>query len=182
MTNSELKNRLQKSLDFLVSELTQIRTGRANPSLLEDITVEAYGAKMTLKELGSITLADAHTILVAPWDKNLLSVISKAITESEHKLNPATVGSNLRVPIPPLTEERRKELVKLVNAKTEESKQSMRNIRQEAMKDVDKEFEAKTISEDEKFSMRDDIEEVVKSFVEQAEEQSAKKSKELLTV
>lgn len=182
MTSSELKSKLQKSLDFLQSELTQIRTGRANPALLEDIQVVAYESTMTLRELGSITLSDSHTIMITPWDKGLLSAIAKAIRDSEHKLNPVEVGTNLKVPIPPLTEDRRLELVKLVTQKVEEAKQSFRNIRQDAMKDIDKEFDSKSISEDEKFTQRDEVEEVVKEFVEKADEMGDTKSSELKTV
>ncbi|MFC1756048.1 ribosome recycling factor [Patescibacteria group bacterium] len=182
MTSSELKNRLTKSIEFLQAELTQIRTGRANPSLLEDIQVVAYEATMTLKELGSITLADAQTIMVTPWDKNLIPDIEKAIRESEAKLNPVEVGGNLKVPVPPLTEDRRKELVRLVNQKVEDCKQSVRNIRQDAMKDIDKEFEDKIISEDEKFTQKEEAEEIAKDFVEQSDAIGETKSSELMTV
>lgn len=182
MTTSELKHKLSKSLDFLKSELTQIRTGRANPSLLEDIEVVAYESKMTLKELGSITLSDAQTILVTPWDKNLIPDIEKAIRNSEAKLNPVEVGGNLKVPIPPLTEDRRKELVKLVNQKVEEAKQSMRNIRQDAMKDIDTDFDNKDITEDDKYMLRDEVEEVIKDFMDQVESMSETKSSELMAV
>jgi len=182
MTSSELKNRLTKSIEFLQAELTQIRTGRANPSLLEDIEVVAYESKMALKELGSVTLADAQTIMVTPWDKNLIPDIEKAIRDSESKLNPVEVGGNLKVPVPPLTEDRRKELVRLVNQKVEDCKQSVRNIRQDAMKDIDKEFEDKIISEDEKFTQKEEVEEITKDFVEQSDAIGETKSSELMTV
>ena len=182
MTASELKDKLSKSIEFLQSELTQIRTGRANPSLIEDLQIEVYESKMALKELGSITLTDSQTITISVWDKSLLPVITNAIRESEHKLNPVEVGTSLKVPIPPLTEDRRKELSKLVNSKVEECKQSLRNIRQEAMKDIDKEYEEKTISEDEKFTQREEVEEVVKEFVKDVEATGELKSKELMTV
>jgi len=182
MTSTELKNRLTKSIDFLKSELTQIRTGRANPSLLEDIEVMAYDSKMALKELGSITLADAQTILITPWDKNLIPDIEKAIRESESRLNPVEVGGNLKVPVPPLTEDRRKELVRLVNQKIEECKQAVRNIRQDAMKDIDKDFDEKVISEDEKFTQKEEAEDITKDFIEQTEAVGESKSSELMTV
>jgi len=182
MTVSELENRITKSVDFLKSELTQIRTGRANPSLLEEVTVEAYESKMALKELGSITLSDSHTIMITLWDKNLLPVVVKEIREGELKLNPVEAGGNLKVPIPPLTEDRRKELVKLVNQKIEECKQATRNIRQDAMKDIDKEYDEKNISEDEKFTQKGEVEEIVKKLVEEAEEAGNAKSKELMNI
>jgi ribosome recycling factor len=182
MTTSELKNRLDKTVEYLRTELTQIRTGRANPSLLENIYVNAYESKMTLKELGSITLSDAQTIMVSPWDKSLLPEIAKAIRESEVNLNPVEVGATLKVPIPALTEERRKELAKLVNSKVEEAKQAMRNIRQEAMKDIDKEFEEDKLTEDDKFLLREEVEETVKEHVDEVEEMGEKKTKEIMTV
>jgi ribosome recycling factor len=182
MTTSELKNRLDKTVEFLQTELTQIRTGRANPSLLENITVEVYESKMSLKELGSITLADAQTIMVSPWDKSLLSEIAKAIRESDINLNPVEVGATLKVPIPPLTEERRKELAKMVNSKVEDAKQAMRNIRQEAMKDIEKDFEDDKLTEDDKYLLRDEVEETVKEHVDDVEEMGEKKTKELMTV
>jgi len=182
MTSSELKNRQSKSIDFLKSELSQIRTGRANPSLIEDVEVDAYDSKMALKELGSVTLADAQTIMVTPWDKSLIPEIEKAIRESEAKLNPVEVGGNLKVPVPTLTEDRRKELVRLVSQKAEDCKQSIRNIRQDAMKDIDKEFDDKVISEDEKFTQKEKAEDVTKDFVEQADSIGEAKSRELMTV
>ncbi|OGC46314.1 ribosome recycling factor [candidate division WWE3 bacterium RBG_19FT_COMBO_34_6] len=182
MNSIELKNKLIKSLDHLKSELTQIRTGRANPSLLEGIMCEAYGAKMHLKELGSISLSDAHTIIITPWDKNLLGVIRNAIRDSELNLNPLDAGGTLRVPVPPLTEDRRKDLTKLVSQKVEETKQSIRNIRQETMKEIDKEFESKEISEDEKFLLYKKVEEIVKEYANEAEESGQIKNKEILTI
>ena len=182
MTTSELKNRITKSVEFLRTELSQIRTGRANPSLLEDVTVEAYESKMALKELGSITLSDSHTIMITLWDKSLLPIVTKEIREGELKLNPVEAGGNLKVPIPPLTEDRRKELARIVNQKVEECKQSVRNIRQDAMKDIDKQYDDKTISEDEKFTQKDEVEEIVKEFVEEAEEMGKTKSDDLMTV
>lgn len=182
MTKSELKTKLSKSIEFLESELSQIRTGRANPSLLEDLSVEAYDSKMALRELSSVTLVDAHIISVSPWDKGLLPVISKAIRESDLKLNPVELGANLRVPVPPLTEERRKELARLVSQKVEDCKQSLRSIRQEYMKDVDRDFEDKKISEDDKFIRREDGEETTKEHSDKAEEIGKNKIAEVMTV
>lgn len=182
MTNSELKTRLSKTIDFLATEFSQIRTGRANPSLLEDVIVPAYESKMHLKELGTITLSDNQTIMVSPWDKSLLQAIAKAIRESEHKLNPFEAGDSLRVPIPPLTEERRVEMTKIVSHKVEDAKQAMRNIRQEAMKDIDRDFDAKELTEDDKFLMREEVDDLVKEYVSRAEEMGDKKNGELLRV
>ena len=182
MNTTELKSKLTKSAEFLQTELSQIRTGRANTSLIEDLKVDAYGTLMSLKELGSITVQDAQNIIVSPWDKGMLGAISKAIRESDLNLNPSDDAERVRVPIPALTEERRKELTKLVSTKLEEAKNSMRNIRQEAMKDIDKAFSDKAISEDEKFTQREEVEEICKEFISQVESSADSKKDELMTV
>lgn len=182
MNKSELKSKLDKSIEFLVQELRNIRTGRANPSLVSDVKVDAYGSKMTLKELGSIVLLDPQTIAITPWDKSLIGSISKAIREGDLNLNPVEDSDRVRIPIPPLTEERRKELTKVVSTKVEETKQAMRSIRQEAMKDIDKDFSDKLIGEDEKFSQREDVEKVIKEYVDLADTKGESKKEELLKV
>ena len=165
MNTSEIKLKLNKSLEFLKTELTQIRTGRASPNLIEDIEVVAYGSTMTIKELGSITLLDSQNLVVSPWDKTQIREIAEGIRESGKGLNPVEDSDRIRIPIPSLTEDRRVELARMVSEKVEEVKNSMRHVRQDAMKDVDKSFTAKEIGEDEKFSMRDDIEEVIKDLI-----------------
>lgn len=182
MQITELKTKLNASLEHLRIELSKIRTGRASPSLIEDILVESYGSKMRIKELGSIIVSDAQTIVISPWDKGLLKSIEKAIRESGQGLNPATDGDIVRLPIPALTEDRRKEFVKTASFKVEESKNSMRNVRQEAMKDIDKSFSDKTVSEDEKFTQKDEVEEVVKEFIKKAEELGENKKNEIMKI
>lgn len=182
MTNSELKSRLNKSLDFFKSELVKIRTGRATPSLIEDVTVEAYGAKMTLKELGSTTLLDTQNLTFSPWDKTLLKEIAKAILESGLGLNPVTDGETIRVPVPALTSDRRAELVKMVSAKAEAAKNTVRDIRQDAMKEIDRDFADKKIGEDPKFTLRDEVEKTIKDFISQIDALLDTKKEELLKV
>jgi ribosome recycling factor len=182
MNLSELKSKLTKSLEFLKTELTQIRTGRASPSLIEDVQVMAYGSKMTLKELGSIVLLDSQNIIVTPWDKNLVKDIATGIRESGKGLNPVEDSDKVRVPIPSLTEDRRREYTKTVAVKVEDAKNAMRHTRQEAMKDIDKDFSSKVIGEDEKFSQKESVEDLVKEFVDQAEELGEKKKTDLMTV
>jgi ribosome recycling factor len=133
MTNSELKAKLSKPTEFFKQELSQIRTGRASPALVEAASIEAYGSHMTLRELGSITVLDPQNLVVVPWDKSLKNSIIKGIRDSGLGLNPVEDGERLRVPIPALTEERRKEFTKMVAAKAEEAKNVVRNIRQDAM-------------------------------------------------
>lgn len=182
MTNSELKAKLTKSLDFLKTELSQIRTGRATPALIEEVTVEAYGGKMTLREVASISTLDNTNLIVSPWDKSLLQSVAKAIREGGLGLNPVEDADKLRVPVPSLTEERRKEFTKLVATKTEECKNALRSVRQDHMKEIDKMFVDKEISEDEKFKFKEDVEKIVKESVEQADEMSDKKKQEIMTV
>lgn len=182
MTNSELKTKLTKLVDYLKTDLAQVRTGRATPSIIESITVDAYDTKMSLLELGSISVLDPQNLVIVTWDKSVKPNIIKAIRESGLGLNPVEDGERLRVPIPALTEERRKEFTKLVASKTEETKTSMRGIRQDAMKDVDKLFSDKAIGEDDKFRLKEEVEKLVKDFVTQAEVLCETKQAELLTI
>lgn len=182
MNKNELKQKLEKSIEFLKNDIANVRTGRANPSLVSDIVVDAYGSKMTLKELGSITLLDSQTISVTPWDRSLIGAIAKAVREGELNLNPAEDSDRIRIPVPALTEERRIELTKVVGAKGEESKQSIRNIRQDVMKEIEKSFTDKLIGEDEKFTQKDEVEKVVKEYTEQVDKICDSKKQELMTV
>jgi len=182
MKNRVLEDKLKKSIDYLKTELSQIRTGRANPSLIGDIPVNVYESKMSVKELGNIQVKDPQNLIIIPWDKNLIPDIAKAIITSDMGLNPVEDKDKIRVPIPPLTEERRRELNKKVNIYVEEAKSSIRNIRQEAMKDIDKDFENKNISEDEKFRFKDQVEELVKEYSTKAEKIGEEKEKYLMAV
>ena len=170
------------AIDFFKNDILNVRTGRAAPSLVSDVKVEAYGSSMTLKELGAIVLLDSQTIAITPWDKSLIGPIAKSIRESELNLNPVEDSDRLRIPVPPMTEERRKELAKVVGAKAEEAKQSIRNIRQDTMKVIDKDFADKLIGEDEKFTQRDEVEKIVKDYVEQIDKISETKKQELMSI
>lgn len=182
MTETELKSKLNTSLEHFKGEIASIRTGRATTSLVEEIKVDVYGTKMTIKELGSITTPDTSLILISPWDKSVLKDIDKAIREAGLSLNPVTDSTTVKVPIPPLTEERRKEFVRLVSERAEEAKVSMRNVRQEAMKAVDNKFEEKLVTEDEKFTQKDAFEKIVKDFVLKIDTASEEKKEELMRV
>jgi len=162
--------------------MSKVRTGRASPSLLEEIKVNAYNSKMAIKELSSIMVPDPQSLVVSPWDKSLLQEINSAIKSSDLNLNPFIDGDVVRVPIPDLTEERRKELSKSVIAKVEEVKGSIRNIRQEAMKDIDTQFAAKQISEDEKFTQNEEIEKIVKEYTDKVVELGEAKKADLLKI
>jgi ribosome recycling factor len=180
MNKSELKRDLNEAIEFFKSELAKIRTGRATPSLIEDLTLEVYGSKMRLKEVGSITVPEPQLIVVSPWDRSQIPAISKAINTSDLNLNSSFDSEKVRVPIPPLSEERRAELAKLVTAKLEACKTTIRNLRNDVMKSIDKDFTDKKISEDEKFSLKDDADKVIKDYSEQAEGLSNDKKKSLM--
>ena len=182
MSINDFKTKISKSTDFFKSELAQIRTGRATPSLVENIIVEAYEAKMTIKEVASVTSMDTQNLVITPWDKNLLKDIAKALNQSDLKLNPVIDGDRLRVPFPSLTEDRRKELVKIVSVKVKDCKNTIRNLRQEAMKDIEADFSAKLFGEDEKFSKKDDVEKMVKEFTAQVDSTGEDKKTELMRV
>lgn len=182
MLFKELNQKLILSLEFFVGELTKIRTGRASAALVENMEIDAYGSRMKIKEVGSISVPEPQTILIAPWDKSLLKEIEKALRESSLGVNPIVGGDNVKMPIPALTEDRRKDMVKVIGAKLEDCKNSMRNIRQDAMKQVDKAFGDKEIGEDDKFNQKEEVEEIVKDYVKRAEEVSDKKKEEILQI
>ncbi len=182
MTTSEIKSKLNSSLEHLKSELSSIRTGRATTSLVEEVVVEAYGSKMMIKELGTISTPDSQMIVISPWDKTLIKEIVRAISTANLGLNPVPDSVAVKVPVPSLTEERRKEFVKLVTERVEGAKNSMRNVRQDAMKDIDRQFSDKTITEDDKFLAKEEVEKTVHEFLAQADNLSTKKKEELMTV
>lgn len=182
MTNKELKDQLEDSVEILKQDLSQVRTGRASPSLLDSVKVNAYDSKMSIKEVGTVTMPDPTTLLIVPWDKSLIDNIAKAIRESDIKVNPIVEGDRVRISFPGLTEERRKEFAKIVSDRVEECRQRIRRVRQEAMKDIDKMFSDKEISEDEKFALQENVEETIKDYNKKVEEIGEKKTEEIMTV
>jgi ribosome recycling factor len=180
MNKFELKKDLTDAIEFFKSELTKIRTGRASTSLIEDITIEVYGSKMRLKELGSITVPESQMIVVSPWDRSQIPAISKAINTSELNLNSSFDNEKVRVPIPALSQERRSELAKLVSTKQEACKTTIRNLRNDVMKSVDKQFADKAISEDEKFQQKEEADKIIKDFSDQADSIAEDKKKSLM--
>ncbi len=182
MNKVELQKKLDAAVDYFKSDIAQVRTGRANPSLIEDLPVEAYGSTMKVKELGTISVPEPQLIVVSPWDTSVLSSIDKAIRNSDLKLNPVSAEGILRIPIPPLSEERREEFAKLVNTKTETAKQAVRNVRQDALKIIDKMFADKQIGEDEKFTKREEVEKMVKDATTQLTELGDAKKEQILEI
>lgn len=174
--------RMQKSVASLQSELAKIRTGRAHPSLLEHIRVEYYGTEVPLNQAANISSEDARTLSVVPFDSSMVSTIEKAIISSDLGLNPSTAGTNIRVPLPALSEERRTELVRVVHAEGEQAKIAIRNIRRDSngqLKDFEKD---KELSEDEVRRGEAQIQELTDGYVTQVDELVAEKERELMEI
>ena len=173
---------MQKSIEAFKANLAKIRTGRANPGILEHILVDYYGNPTPISQVANLGLADARTINVTPWEKNMVAVVEKAIRESDLGLNPATQGSVIRVPMPPLTEERRKELTKVVKAEGEDTKIAIRNLRRDANEHLKRLTKDKEISEDEERRAQDEIQKLTDKFVADVDKLIAEKEKEIMTV
>ena len=176
------KEHFQKSIEFLKTDIATLRTGRATPALVEDIMVEAYGTKQALKAVASISVADAKTLNVDPWDKTLLQDVENAIRNSDIGINPVNDGNLIRLPLPELTTDRRQELIKVLHKKLEESRIAIRKIREDVRSQIDKAEKAKDISEDEKFSLQDDLEKLVKEFNDEVKKIGEEKEQEILKV
>jgi ribosome recycling factor len=173
---------MAKSLEALHRELTTIRTGRANPSLVEHVLVEAYETKVPINQVASISAPEAHLILIQPWDRNTIQAIERALQRSELGLNPSNDGQLIRLPVPPLNEERRKELVRMVKGRAEEARVAIRNIRRDDLEQVRRLEHDSEISEDQSQRVQVQLQKVTDRFVEQIEEAARRKEAELLEV
>ncbi len=178
--NTEQK--MQKSIETLKGDLAKVRTGRAHTGILDHVTVDYYGTPTQIGQVANVTLLDARTIGVQPWEKKMLSAIEKAIRESDLGLNPSSVGDLIRVPTPPLTEERRKEMVKLVKNEGEDAKIAIRNIRRDANESLKKLLKDKAISEDDERRAQDDVQKLTDKFVAEIDKLMVEKEKEIMTV
>jgi ribosome recycling factor len=178
--NAEQK--MQKSIETLKADLAKVRTGRAHTGILDHVLVDYYGTPTQINQVANVTLIDARTIGVQPWEKKMVSVVEKAIRESDLGLNPSTQGDLIRVPTPPLTEERRKEIVKVVKGEGEDSKVAIRNIRRDANEALKKLLKEKACSEDDERRAQDDVQKLTDKFVAEVDKLITEKEKELLTV
>lgn len=174
--------KMSKSIESLRVTLSRIRTGRAHAGLLDHIQVDYYGSPVPISQVANVTLMDARTIGVSPWEKKMASVIEKAIRESDLGLNPVSMGDLLRVPLPPLSEERRRELAKVVRTEGEHTKVAVRNLRRDANEQFKKLLKDKELSEDEERRAQDDIQKLTDRNVAEIDRILAEKEKELLTV
>src|SRR5512134_2990395 len=176
------EQKMQKSLEALKHDYAKVRTGRAHVGLLDHITVDYYGTMVPLSQVAQVGLGDARTITVQPWEKKMIPVVEKAIRDSDLGLNPATTGDIVRVPMPVLTEQRRKELVKVVKHEGEAAKVAIRNLRRDANHHVKELLKAKTISEDDDRRAEDTVQKLTDRFVGEVDRIVAEKEKEVLTV
>jgi len=174
--------RMKKSIEALGKELSKLRTGRAHPSLLDQVMVSYYGSDSPLSQVASVSVTDARTLTVTPWEKPLIPVIEKAIMSSGLGLNPVTSGNNIRVPLPALTEERRRDLIKLMRAEGEQSRVAARNIRRDVIGDVKSLLKDKDITEDEARKAEDDIQKITDKNIAEIEKVLEGKEKDLMEI
>jgi ribosome recycling factor len=179
---NDARVRMSKSLETLRHELAKIRTGRAHPSLLEHVHVDYYGSEVPLSQAATVAVEDARTLMVTPWEKTMVQPIEKAILTSDLGLNPNTAGQIIRIPLPPLTEERRRELGKVVHHEGENAKIAIRNIRRDSNHHIKELLREKEISEDEDRKSETTIQEVTNLAVTKVDEIVAEKEKELLEI
>ncbi|MCH8536177.1 MAG: ribosome recycling factor [Alkalimonas sp.] len=176
------KSRMEKSVEALKSQLSKVRTGRAHPSILDNIMVPYYGADTPLRQVANVSIEDARTLSLTVFDKSIVAAVEKAIITSDLGLNPMSAGTNIRIPLPPLTEERRRDLVKLVKAEAEQGRVSVRNIRRDANNDLKSLLKDKDITEDEERRAADEVQKLTDSFVKRIDDVLADKEKELMEV
>ncbi len=174
--------RMGKSIEAMKQALSKIRTGRAHASLLDHIKVDYYGSEVPLAQAANISVEDSRTLMVSPWEKAMVQVIEKAIMKSNLGLNPNTAGTSIRIPMPPLTEERRKDMVRIVRAEAEATRVAIRNIRRDANSDFKDLLKEKEISEDDERHAQDDIQKLTNHFVEEADKLLAGKEAELMEI
>ncbi|CDG22613.1 Ribosome-recycling factor [Xenorhabdus poinarii G6] len=176
----DAQDRMEKSVEALKNQISKIRTGRASPSLLDGISVEYYGAATPLRQIANVVAEDARTLAITVFDRSMAAAVEKAIMASDLGLNPSSAGTIIRVPLPPLTEERRKDLIKVVRGEAEQGRVSIRNIRRDANDKVKALLKEKEISEDEDRRSQDEIQKLTDSFIKKVDEALANKETELM--
>jgi len=178
----DMREHMKKSLDFLVHELANIRAGKASPAMLESVQVDYYGAKTPLKQVANVNVRDSQTLTVQVWDKSMLAPVEKAIRDANLGFNPVNNGDLIIINIPPLTEERRKQLVKKAKEEAETAKVSIRNIRKDSKKHIEKLEKDKEISEDEAREAYDELQKITDEFIAAVDKKIEQKEKDILTV
>lgn len=178
----DASERMQKSLDSLKTELAKLRTGRANAALLDHVTVDYYGSEVPLSQAANVVVEDARTISITPWEKTMVTAIEKAIMKSDLGLNPNTSGMIIRIVMPALTEERRRDLVKVVKSEAEQARVSIRNIRRDANSSIKDFGKEKLISADDEKRGETDVQKLTDQFIERVDELVVLKEKELMSM
>lgn len=176
------KEDFTKAVEHLKGELSSLRTGRANASLVEDILVEAYGVKTPIRGLANITIPDSKTLVIEPWDKSVIKDMEKAIQMANTGINPVNEGTKIRLSMPQMTEENRKEMIKILGQKLEQARISLRNVREAVKDEISGAEKDKEIGEDEKFRFQEELEEFVKEKNEEVKMIGERKEKELMTI
>lgn len=179
---NKVKPQLEKTIEYLKSELSGLQVGRATPSLLENLEVDAYDQKMPLKDLAAIQTPEPRVIMIRPWDKEIIRKIESAIRNSNLKLSPVVDDDVVRLTIPPLSEERRKEIVKILQEKVEECRISIRRNREDVWREIQSLEQAKEISEDDRYKAKDELQKLVDEYNKKVEEMRKKKEDEIMTV
>ncbi|MDR2238961.1 MAG: ribosome recycling factor [Zoogloeaceae bacterium] len=176
------EQKMQKSLDALKGDLGKVRTGRAHAGILDHVQVDYYGSPTPISQVANVNLLDARTIGVTPWEKKMAAAIEKAIRDSDLGLNPATVGDTVRVPMPALTEERRKDLIKVVRGEAENARVAVRNLRRDANHALKEAVKAKTISEDDERRTQDEVQKLTDRYIAEVDKALAQKESDLMAV
>ena len=174
--------RMDKTIESFKLDLQKVRTGRAHPSLLDHITIDYYGTQTPITKASNVSIEDARTLVVTAWDKQMVSAIERAIMESNLGLNPNTAGTVMRIPLPPLTEERRRDLVKVIKGEAEQAKVAIRNIRRDVMGDLKDLLKEKEISEDESRRGEEEVQKITDAHIKKVDEVFAVKEREILSV
>ncbi len=178
----ETKAKMEKTVAAIKQELAKIRTGRAHPSLLDHIRVPYYGSEVPLSQVANVAVEDARTLAITPWERNMIPVVEKAIMESDLGINPRTAGTVIRVPLPSLTEERRRELVKVARHEAEQGRIAIRNIRREANHELKEALKEKLITEDEERRAEERIQKLTDQYIQKIDQLLAEKEKDLLSL
>jgi ribosome recycling factor len=174
--------RMQKCVQSFLADLKKMRTGRAHPSLVEHLKVDYYGNDVPLQQVANISVEDARTLVVSPWEKTMVGPIEKAIHKSDLGLTPMTAGTVIRVPLPPLTEERRRDITKVVRQDAEAARVSIRNVRRDVLADIKELLKEKEISQDDERKAQDEVQKLTDRFIAEIDHQLAAKEKEILQV
>lgn len=178
----DAETRMRKSIDSFKTEIAKLRTGRAHPGILDHLRIDYYGTEMPINQVANINATDSRTLTITPWEKNMVQAIEKAILNSDLGLNPATAGTVIRVPMPPLNEERRKELIKVVRNEAETARVSIRNLRRDANAEFKELLKGKQITEDEERRLIDDIQKLTNKFVSEVDQLTAAKEADLIAI